>query len=55
MKMDVPEKKEEPKVVVEYFESIPLLPMITAAQNQNGLRHKDYQRYQSYCSRKLRK
>ena len=50
-----PAAKEEKKVVLEFFEPIELLPMITVAQNQNGLRHKDYQRYQSYCSRKLRK
>jgi len=49
------EKKEEVKAVTEFFEPIPLLPLITAAQNQNGLRHKEYQRYQGYCSRKLRK
>ncbi len=47
------EPKEEKKA--EFFEPIPLLPMVTVAQNQNGLRHKDYQRYQGYCSRKLRK
>lgn len=48
-------KKEEAKTAPAYFESIALLPMITVAQNQNGLRHKDYKRYQNYCSRKLRK
>ncbi len=64
--METTEKKEEKKTesvepagkkeeVPEFFEPIPLLPMITAAQNQNGLRHKEYQRYQMYCSRKLKK
>ena len=47
-------KKKEEKVV-EYFESIPILQLISAAQNQNGLRHKEYKRYQGYCSRKIHK
>ena len=53
----VEEKKEEIKKdeIPEFFEPISLLSLIMVAQNQNGLRHKDYQRYQSYCSRKLRK
>ena len=54
-KTETEEKKEEAKVVPEYFEPIPLLGVVTAAQNQNGLRHKEYQRYQRYCSRKLHK
>jgi hypothetical protein len=45
-------KEEKP---VKHFEPIPLLSLVMAAENQNGLRHKDYQRYQNYCSRKLRK
>jgi hypothetical protein len=49
------EKKEEKKQREGYFEPISILQLINAAQNQNGLRHKDYKRYQSYCSRKIHK
>eukprot|EP00829_Urostomides_striatus_P009479 TRINITY_DN2074_c0_g1_i2.p1 TRINITY_DN2074_c0_g1~~TRINITY_DN2074_c0_g1_i2.p1 ORF type:complete len:142 (+),score=62.80 TRINITY_DN2074_c0_g1_i2:118-543(+) len=55
LKPEVEEKKEEKIVVPEFFESISLLPMVSAAENQNGLRHKDYKRYQNYCSRKIHK
>lgn len=32
-----------------------ILLTISTAQNQNGLRHSDYQRYRQYCSRRLRR
>ena len=33
--------------------SLKLLPMTKTLQNKHGLRHGDYQRYRSYCSRRL--
>ncbi len=35
--------------------SLDILSLIRVAQNQNGLRYSDYQRYRHYCTRKLRK
>nr|CCA20089.1 signal recognition particle putative [Albugo laibachii Nc14] len=35
--------------------SIPILETIKSAQMQNGLRHRDYQRYRQYCARRLRR
>ncbi|KAI9917726.1 hypothetical protein PsorP6_012356 [Peronosclerospora sorghi] len=35
--------------------SIPILETVKAAQLQNGLRHRDFQRYRQYCSRRLRR
>jgi signal recognition particle subunit SRP68 len=29
------------------------LLLVKSAQNQNGLRHNDYNRYHQYCSRKM--
>lgn len=49
------ETETKSEKAAEFFEAIPLLNLVMEAQNQNGLRHKDYQRYQNYCSRKLRK
>ncbi|TYZ62172.1 hypothetical protein PybrP1_009643 [[Pythium] brassicae (nom. inval.)] len=33
--------------------SIPILETVKAAQLQNGLRHRDFQRYRQYCTRRL--
>ncbi|TMW69576.1 hypothetical protein Poli38472_001732 [Pythium oligandrum] len=35
--------------------SIPILETVKAAQLQNGLRHRDFQRYRQYCTRRLRR
>ncbi|GFV92379.1 signal recognition particle subunit SRP68 [Trichonephila clavipes] len=35
--------------------TLEILHIIKEAQQQHGLRHGDYQRYRSYCSRKLRR
>ncbi|KAM7542388.1 hypothetical protein Aperf_G00000015592 [Anoplocephala perfoliata] len=35
--------------------NIPVLYIIKCAQNQHGLRHADYQRYQQYVTRKIRR
>lgn len=35
--------------------AIPILETVKAAQLQNGLRHRDFQRYRQYCSRRLRR
>ncbi|KAE9025738.1 hypothetical protein PR003_g11609 [Phytophthora rubi] len=35
--------------------SVPILETVKAAQLQNGLRHRDFQRYRQYCSRRLRR
>uniref|UniRef100_K3XAM4 Signal recognition particle subunit SRP68 n=1 Tax=Globisporangium ultimum (strain ATCC 200006 / CBS 805.95 / DAOM BR144) TaxID=431595 RepID=K3XAM4_GLOUD len=35
--------------------SIPILETVKAAQMQNGLRHRDFQRYRQYCARRLRR
>jgi len=43
------EQKELPRF------SLDILANIKAAQQQNGLRHGDYQRYRGYCSRRLRR
>ncbi|KAF4046313.1 RNA-binding signal recognition particle 68 [Phytophthora infestans] len=35
--------------------SVPILETVKAAQLQNGLRHRDFQRYRQYCTRRLRR
>lgn len=35
--------------------SVPILETVKAAQLQNGLRHRDFQRYRQYCARRLRR
>lgn len=35
--------------------SLDILSLVKTAQNQNGLRYSDYQRYRIYCTHKLRK
>nr|CAG4644727.1 EOG090X04NF [Leptodora kindtii] len=35
--------------------TLPLLKVIKEAQQQHGLRHGDYQRYRTYCSRRLQR
>nr|CAG4640797.1 EOG090X04NF [Eulimnadia texana] len=35
--------------------TLPILKVIRDAQQQHGLRHGDYQRYRSYCSRRLQR
>lgn len=32
-----------------------VLETVKAAQMQNGLRHRDFQRYRQYCTRRLRR
>ena len=39
----------------ESIYSLPLLKLIKEAQQQHGLRHGDYQRYRTYCSRRLQR
>lgn len=34
---------------------LPVLETVKAAQLQNGLRHRDFQRYRQYCSRRLQR
>ncbi|KAJ0402520.1 hypothetical protein ATCC90586_002690 [Pythium insidiosum] len=41
-----------PAAATEIY-SIPILETVKAAQLQNGLRHRDFQRYRQYCSRRL--
>ena len=33
--------------------TFPILPVIRAKQDKNGLRHSDFYRYRQYCSRRL--
>jgi len=40
------EEKEESKIL-----NLKVLAVIREAQQKNGLRHADYQRYRGYCSR----
>ncbi|CEG38668.1 signal recognition particle 68 kda protein [Plasmopara halstedii] len=35
--------------------TVPILETVKAAQLQNGLRHRDFQRYRQYCTRRLRR
>jgi len=35
--------------------TLPILELIKEAQQQHGLRHGDYQRYRSYCTRRIRR
>lgn len=35
--------------------SLNILEFVTTSQQQNGLRHRDYQRYRQYCARRLRR
>ena len=35
--------------------SFAVLETVKAAQLQNGLRHRDFQRYRQYCSRRLQR
>ncbi|XP_064623937.1 signal recognition particle subunit SRP68-like [Lineus longissimus] len=51
--MDV-EKTGESNALPEAF-AVEVLHMVREAQQQHGLRHGDYQRYRSYCTRRLRR
>ncbi|KAK1929138.1 Signal recognition particle subunit SRP68 [Phytophthora citrophthora] len=46
--------KEEAAATDEVL-SVPILETVKAAQLQNGLRHRDFQRYRQYCTRRLRR
>ncbi|XP_022089362.1 signal recognition particle subunit SRP68-like [Acanthaster planci] len=46
-------KPEPPESNVSY--TLEVLQIIKESQQQHGLRHGDYQRYRSYCSRRLRR
>ncbi|CAL1278923.1 unnamed protein product [Larinioides sclopetarius] len=47
---------QQPDVIVHQKTfTLEILHIIKEAQQQHGLRHGDYQRYRSYCSRKLRR
>ncbi|CAI5706628.1 unnamed protein product [Peronospora effusa] len=48
-------KADEVSVTSTEVLSIPLLETVKAAQLQNGLRHRDFQRYRQYCARRLRR
>ncbi len=37
------------------YDSYIVLETVKAAQMQNGLRHRDFQRYRQYCARRLRR
>jgi len=39
----------------ENIYTLPLLKIIKETQQQHGLRHGDYQRYRTYCSRRLQR
>ena len=43
---------EEAPAKLNFF-PLEILSTISIAQNQNGLRRKDYKRYHNYCSRKI--
>ncbi|XP_064617807.1 signal recognition particle subunit SRP68-like [Liolophura sinensis] len=45
-------KEEQPQA--ELF-TVEVLQIVKEAQQQHGLRHGDYQRYRSYCSRRIRR
>merc|ERR1719253_726960 len=46
------EKEEKEKPTHDPYE-LPILPMVLAAQANNGLRHDDHHRYRKYCYRRL--
>ncbi|KAG2522513.1 hypothetical protein BBO99_00004828 [Phytophthora kernoviae] len=48
-------KAEEPSTTSTEVLSVPILETVKAAQLQNGLRHRDFQRYRQYCARRLRR
>ncbi|CAI5743743.1 unnamed protein product [Peronospora destructor] len=48
-------KAEEVPVTSTEVLSVPILETVKAAQLQNGLRHRDFQRYRQYCARRLRR
>ncbi|KAG8190077.1 hypothetical protein JTE90_023049 [Oedothorax gibbosus] len=55
-KADVVNSNQQPDVAVHKKTfTLEILHIIKEAQQQHGLRHGDYQRYRSYCSRKLRR
>ena len=51
--MDTSEEIEETTSGGVTILSLKLLPMTKILQNKHGLRHGDYQRYRSYCARRL--
>ena len=51
--MDASEEIEETTSGGVTILSLKLLPMTKILQNKHGLRHGDYQRYRSYCARRL--
>uniref|UniRef100_A0AAV1UYH6 Signal recognition particle subunit SRP68 n=1 Tax=Peronospora matthiolae TaxID=2874970 RepID=A0AAV1UYH6_9STRA len=48
-------KTEEAPAMIAEVLSVPILETVKAAQLQNGLRHRDFQRYRQYCTRRLRR
>ena len=49
------QSKKDSKTPEFIYAPLEILKIISIAQNMNGLRHKDYQRYQTYCTRKISK
>ena len=43
------------KTILVYFSIYKVLSMTKNAQSQNGLKHGDYKRYRSYCSKRLKR
>lgn len=50
VEVEMEEEEEEQKIF-----SLDILVTMNMAQNQNGLRHSDYQRYRQYCTRRIRR
>ncbi|XP_069785096.1 signal recognition particle subunit SRP68 [Narcine bancroftii] len=52
---DAGEEREKQAVELGATLSLEILQTIKDSQQQHGLRHEDYQRYRSYCSRRIRR